>query len=43
MELLGFLLAVPATTFAIAKIIFSSKQKTLAFNDLTKDNGNEDS
>ena len=43
MELLGFVLAVLAIAFVIAKIIFSSKEKMLASNDLTKDKGNEDS
>ena len=43
MELLGFLLAVLAIAFVIAKVIFSSKGKTLASNDLTKDKGDEDS
>ena len=43
MELLGFLLAAIAIAFVIAKVIFSSKEKTLAFNDLTKDKGDEDS
>ena len=39
MELLGFLLAVLAIAFINAKVIFSSKEKTLASNDLTKDKG----
>ena len=39
MELLGFLLAALAIAFAIAKVIFSGKEKTLASNDLTKDKG----
>ena len=43
MELLGFLLAVLAIAFVIAKVIFSSKEKMLASNDLTKDKGDEDS
>ena len=43
MELLGFLLAVLAIAFVIAKVIFSSKEKTLASNDLTKDKGDKDS
>ena len=43
MELLGFLLAVLAIAFVIAKVIFSGKDKTLASNDLKKDKGDEDS
>ena len=43
MDLLVFLLAVLAIAFAIAKVIFSSKKKTLASNDLTKDKSDEDS
>ena len=37
MELPGCLLDVLAITFVIAEVIFSSKEKTLASNDLTKD------
>ena len=43
MERLGFLLAILAIAFVIAKVIFSNKEKTLASNDLTKDKGDEDS
>ena len=43
MELLSFLLAILAISFAIAKVIFSSKEKMLASNNLTKDRGDEDS
>ena len=43
MELLGFLLAVLAIAFVIAKVFFSSKEKALASNYLTKDKGDEDS
>ena len=39
MELFCFLLAVLALALAIAKVIFGSKGKTLASNDLTKDKG----
>ena len=42
MELLGFVLAVLAIAFVIAKVIFSSKE-SLASNDLTKDKGDEGS
>ena len=43
MDLLVFLLAVLAIAFAIAKVIFGSKEKMLASSDLTKDKGDEDS
>ncbi len=42
MELLGFLLGAIAIAFAIAKVIFSSKAKTLASKDPLKDKGNDD-
>ena len=43
MELVGFLLGAIAIAFVIAKVIFSSKAKTLASNELTEDKGAEDS
>ena len=43
MELVGFLLGAIAIALVIAKVIFRSKEKTLASNDLTKDKGDEDS
>ena len=39
MEHLGFLLDVLAIAFVIEKVIFSSNDKTLGSNDLTKDKG----
>ena len=43
MDILGFLLAVLAIAFVIEKVISSSKEKTLASNDLTKDKGDDNS
>ena len=43
MELLGFLLAAIAIAFVIAKLIFSSKAKTLASTDPPEDKGDDDS
>ena len=43
MELLGFLLAAIAIAFVIAKLIFSSKAKTLASTDPPVDKGDDDS
>ena len=42
MELLGFLLGAIAIAFVIAKVIFSSKAKTLASTDSPEDKGNDD-
>ena len=42
MELLGFLLGAIAIAFVIAKVIFSSKAKTLESTDPPKDKGNDD-
>ena len=43
MELLGFLLAVLAIAFVVAKLIFSSKAKTPASADPPEDKGNDNS
>ena len=43
MGLLGFLLAILAIAFAITKVVFRNKEKTLASNYLTKDKCDEDS
>ena len=42
MELLGFVLGAIAIAFVIAKVIFSSKAKTLASADSPEDKGNDD-
>ena len=43
MELLGFLLAVLAIAFVIAKVIFSSKAKKPASTELPQDKDDDDS
>ena len=43
MELLGFLLAVLTIAFVIAKVIFSSKEKTPASTELPEDKSDDDS
>ena len=42
MELLGFLLGAIAIAFVIAKVIFSSKAKTIASADPPEDESNDD-
>ena len=42
MELLGFLLGAIAIALVIAKVIFSSKEKTLASTVPPKDKGKDD-
>ena len=43
MELLGFLLAVLAIAFVIAKVIFNSKAKTPTSTELPEDKSDDDS